>query len=42
MSFIKRLAQRIDWDVIQIVVLVGMVPTMIIVGALFPSLLAHY
>ena len=33
---------KIDWELIQIVVLVGMLPAMLIVGALFPSLLANY
>ena len=36
----KRL--KIDWELVQIVVLVGMLPAMLIVGALFPSLLANY
>jgi len=39
---IKYLWKQIDWEVVQILVLVGMVPTMIIVGALFPSFLATY
>jgi len=34
--------QKLDWDLIQVVVLVGMMPAMLIVGALFPSLLANY
>lgn len=38
----KRFWQKIDWEVVQILVLVGMLPTMLIVGALFPSLLANY
>jgi len=33
---------KIDWEVVQIMVLVGMLPAMIVVGALFPSLLANY
>ena len=33
---------KIDWDMIQILVLTGMLPAMLIVGALFPSLLANY
>ena len=35
MSFIKRLAQRIDWDVVTAIVIVGTVPLMIIIGAIF-------
>ena len=38
----KHLWKKIDWDVVQILVLVGMVPTMLIIGALFPSFLANY
>lgn len=38
----KHLWKSIDWDVVQILVLVGMVPAMLIIGALFPSLLANY
>jgi len=33
---------KIDWELVQIMVLVGMLPAMIVVGALFPSLLANY
>ena len=33
---------KIDWELIQIVVLVGMLPAMLIVGALFPHMLANY
>jgi len=33
---------KIDWEVVQIMVLVGMLPAMLVVGALFPSLLANY
>jgi len=38
----KRFWQKIDWEVVQILVLVGMLPTMLIVGAMFPSFLANY
>jgi hypothetical protein len=38
----KKIMKSIDWDVVQIIILVGMVPGMIIVGAIFPSLLANY
>ena len=33
---------KIDWELIQIVVLVGMLPAMLVVGALFPQMLANY
>jgi hypothetical protein len=39
---IKYLWKRIDWEVVQIVALVGTVPVMLLIGALFPSLLANY
>lgn len=32
------LGKKIDWDLIQIVVLVATVPVMILAGALLPSL----
>lgn len=38
----KDLWRRIDWDVVQIIVLVGMVPAMILIGALFPAFLTPY
>lgn len=38
----KHLWKSIDWDVVQILVLVGMVPAMLIIGAFFPSFLANY
>ena len=41
-GLIKHYWKKIDWTVVQILILVGMVPTMIIVGALFPSFLANY
>lgn len=41
-GMIKHYWKKIDWELVQILVLVGMLPTMLIVGALFPSLLAHY
>jgi hypothetical protein len=34
--------KKIDWELIQIIVLVGMLPAMIVVGAIFPSLFANY
>ncbi len=34
--------KKIDWELIQIVVLVGMLPGMIAFGAIFPSLFANY
>lgn len=39
---IKYLWKRIDWEVVQIVALVGTVPVMLLIGALFPSFLANY
>jgi hypothetical protein len=33
---------KINWDIIQAIVLVGMLPAMLIIGALFPSLFATY
>ena len=35
-------SKKIDWDLIQIIVLVGTVPGMIFLGAIFPSLFANY
>lgn len=32
---IKYLWKQIDWNVVQVIVLVGMVPAMILFGALF-------
>jgi hypothetical protein len=34
--------KKIDWDVVQAIVLVGMLPAMLIVGALFPSFFTKY
>jgi len=34
--------KKIDWDLVQIVFLVGTVPVMILIGALVPSFFANY
>ena len=34
--------KKIDWQLIEIIVLVGMMPAMIAFGAIFPSLFANY
>ncbi len=34
--------KKIDWDLVQIVFLVGTVPAMILIGALVPSFFANY
>ncbi|MEY3586888.1 MAG: hypothetical protein RL696_515 [Actinomycetota bacterium] len=34
--------KKIDWELVQSIVLVGMLPAMLIIGALFPSLFATY
>jgi hypothetical protein len=34
--------KKINWDIVQAIVLVGMLPAMLIVGALFPALFAKY
>lgn len=41
-GMIKHYWGKIDWELVQILVLVGMLPTMLIVGALFPSFLTPY
>jgi hypothetical protein len=33
---------KINWDVVQAIALVGMLPTMLIIGALFPAFFAKY
>jgi hypothetical protein len=34
--------KKIDWQLIEIIVLVGMMPAMIAFGAIFPSLFSDY
>jgi hypothetical protein len=34
--------KRIDWDVVQCIVIVGTLPAMLVIGAFFPSLFATY
>ena len=34
--------KKIDWDLIQIIVLVSLMPAMLLVGALAPSFFANY
>jgi len=34
--------KKIDWDLIQIIVLVSLMPFMILIGALAPSFFADY
>lgn len=34
--------KKIDWELIQIIVLVGTIPVMILIGALVPSFFANY
>lgn len=38
MKVIKKITQSVDWDLVQIVFIVGTIPTMIVVGAIFPAL----
>jgi len=35
MKVIKKIIKSIDWDLVQVVIIVGTVPIMLIVGALF-------
>ena len=37
-----KMKKKIDWQLIEIIVLVGMMPGMIAFGAIFPSLFANY
>jgi hypothetical protein len=37
-----KLIKKINWDIVQAILLVGTLPTALIIGALFPSLFAHY
>lgn len=41
-GMIKHYWKKIDWTVVQILILVGMVPMMILIGALFPAFLTPY
>jgi hypothetical protein len=34
--------KKVDWDVVQVVLIVGMLPVMLVIGAVFPSLFATY
>ena len=34
-GLIKRYWKKIDWDVVQILIIVGIVPIMIVIGGLF-------
>lgn len=34
--------KKMDWDLIQIIVLVSLMPVMLLVGALAPSFFANY
>ncbi len=34
--------KKINWDIVQAIVLVGMLPAMLIVGAIFPAFFAKY
>jgi hypothetical protein len=36
------LMSKINWDVMQAIVLVGMLPAMLIIGAFFPAFFAKY
>ncbi len=36
------LMKKINWDVVQAIALVGMLPAMLIVGAIFPAFFAKY
>ncbi len=42
MDTIKYYWKRIDWNVVTVVMLVGMVPAMLIIGALFFPLFTSY
>ena len=35
-------SKKIDWDLIQVIVLVSTLPVMLIIGALLPSFFANY
>lgn len=34
--------RKLDWDLIQIIFIVGTIPTMLLVGAFFPSFFRTY
>jgi hypothetical protein len=34
--------KKIDWDIVQSIIIVGMLPAMLIIGALFPQFFATY
>jgi hypothetical protein len=34
--------KRIDWDLIQIILIVGTIPAMLLVGAFFPTFFRSY
>ena len=34
--------KKIDWDLVQVIVLVATMPVMLIIGALLPSFFADY
>lgn len=38
----KIVLKKIDWDLIQVIVLVSTLPVMLIIGALLPSFFANY
>jgi hypothetical protein len=37
-----KMKRKIDWDLVQIIVLVSLLPTMLVIGALVPSFFADY
>jgi len=34
--------KKIDWDIVQSIIIAGMLPVMLIIGALFPHFFATY
>jgi hypothetical protein len=41
-NIFKYYKKQIDWNVVQVIVLVGIVPAMLIIGAIFFPLLTSY
>jgi hypothetical protein len=42
-NILKYYKQQIDWNIVQVIVLIGMVPAMLVIGAIFfPFLTSYY
>jgi hypothetical protein len=41
-NILKYYKKQIDWNVVQVIALVGLVPAMLIIGAIFFPLLTSY